>query len=278
MPDVWADVDGTVDFRNADDLDELLPDEDELVQGGYILDAEDRIPEPRDAKRGRAAEHGESLPKLPRMDGRTVVATPLPAATGVPVDPEEQALLGELSSFLGASNSKNTLKMALELLRPDSASPPGSRGSTPPGVTPLSSPNSSLPAAAAPGLVEQAGAAMGALGQSSAPSAQMQTHMRSHIDYTRFMDSHGFGVMMMDMNGQFLQWNDTLQNLLGYSSDQMERLSMMHLTPVEDLPAMMDMMPRLTQSAYQPTLASPMVRTPACAQLRAAQTSAPVFI
>ncbi len=268
--EVWNDVDGMVDFLNADDFDGFLPNEDELAQGGYILEADGRIPTPRDAKRGRAADDGASVPKLPRMltaaaqpGPAAAVAKPLPPPVAVQVDPEEQALLGELSSFLGSSNSKDSLRTALELLRMESASSPGSSGSTPPGATPPSSPDDPSPSPRPPCIVEQAGAAMGALGHSSAAGAQGQT--RSHIDYTRFMDSHGFGVMMMDMNGNFLNWNHTLQNLLGYSRDQMERLSMMHLTPVEDLPAMMEMMPRLSQSAYQPTLASPMVRTPACA-------------
>lgn len=255
--DVWADVDGTVDFLNADHMDGILPSEDELAQEGYVLEAEERVP--HDAKRGRVTDDGANLPKMPRMGARSAVAMPVPAAAAVPVDPEEQALLGELSSFLGSGNSKDSLRMALEILRTDRTSPPGSRGSTPPGVTPPSSPDDLSLAAAAPGLVMQARAAMDTLGHSSAAAAQ--TPMQSHIDYTRFMDSHGFGVMMMDMSGKFLQWNHTLQNLLGYSREQMERLSMMHLTPVEDLPAMMDMMPRLSQSAYQPTIASPMVRT-----------------
>lgn len=240
------------------------PDVLEQEQGEYSQESDFRHPAPHDAKRDRERDDGASLPKLPRTAAAfaqppgmaTAFAQPLPAAAAVPVDPEEQALLGELSSFLGSSNSKDSLRMALQMLRVDGESP-ASRGSTPPGVTPPSSPDQQPPS-----LVEQAGAAMGALGHSSAAAAQA----RSHIDYTRFMDSHGFGVMMMDMNGNFLQWNHTLQNLLGYSRDQMERLSMMHLTPVEDLPAMLEMMPRLSQSAYQPTLASPMVSTSACAK------------
>ena len=236
----------------------------EQVQAEYSPEFDRRHHTQHDVKRERERDDGTSLHKLPRtaaafaqpLGMATAFAQPLPAAAAVPVDPEEQALLGELSSFLGSSNRKDSLRMALQMLRLGGESP-ASRGSTPPGVTPPSSPQQQPSS-----LLEQAEAAMGAMGHSSAAAAQT----RAHIDYTRFMDSHGFGVMMMDMNGKFLQWNHTLQNLLGYSRDQMERLSMMHLTPVEDLPAMLEMMPRLSQSAYQPTIASPMVRTSACAK------------
>lgn len=250
--DAWADVDGMVDFLNEDHTDGFLPDEGDLAP--YALEPVNPIPFPHDAKRSRAADDGASVSKLPRTatataQQRTVtaIAQPLPAAA---VDMEEQALMGELSSFLGTGDSKQSLRMALELLRQDGESPIP-RNATPPGSTPPSSPDESRPI----GLAQQAGAAMGALGHSSAAVAQQ----RNNIDYTRFMDSHGFGVMMMDMNGNFLQWNQTLQNLLGYSREQMERLSMMHLTPAEDLAAMMDMMPRLHDAAMQPTLAAPLV-------------------
>ena len=227
-------------------------------------------------------------------------AEPAVHATGVlqVLDPDEQALLSELSGVFGTTNTKETLRMALDMMRkqsdggaagatavpllckcssaavlcrcpvpmsleePKFCTPPDSLSGTPPMKPGLSSPTSPadipVPAAAAAGganvddfnrFRQERSTALSRVG----PKA---------LEYSRFMDCHGFGVALMDMQGNFLCTNTAIQGLLGYSGEQMELLSMMHMTPAEDLPGMMAMMPRLMEPGFQPTIASPMVSKP----------------
>lgn len=86
------------------------------------------------------------------------------------------------------------------------------------------------------------------------------------LDFGRVYDSHGFGLVLMDMDGMFVQWNSTIQNLLGYTQESMRSLSFMHVTPVEDSPAMMALMQGVTNMAPadMPTTAAPMMMAKRC--------------
>ena len=264
-PDVWAGMDLV---SLLEQTGELLPGEDGLP----MFDP----PSPCDWKRGAPSPVAAQATKLQRT--ATAVAAPVAEATSsldeagplctaaLPVGPDEQALLSELSSVLGSTSTKDSLRMALELLRPQPAAA-AARNDTPPGGTPPSSPEDTADDQKQAGGGGAAAATAAAAKAPTPPSSTATAQPgRNQIDYPRFMDSQGFGVMMMDMGGNFIQWNSTLQNLLGYSQPEMEKLSMMHLTPAEDLPAMMEMMPRMMEVSQQPTIAAPMVR-PSCARM-----------
>ena len=305
---------------NYDDGSSWLGDARYIVR--LTLPSEPVPAPPRDWKRKQPAESPTSTDpftshafKLPRtlatparpaeedVDAEGSYMYPLDAAelhvTGVQqvLDPDEQALLSELSGVFGTTNTKETLRMALDMMRkqrdggvagatavpslckfssaavlcrcpvpmseePKFCTPPESLSGTPPTESGMSSPTSPadipVPAAAAAGganvddfnrFRQERSTALSRVG----PKA---------LEYSRFMDCHGFGVALMDMQGNFLCTNTAIQGLLGYSGEQMELLSMMHMTPAEDLPGMMAMIPRLMEPGCQPTTASPMVSKP----------------
>ena len=177
----------------------------------------------------------------------------------VAADPEEQQLLRELADLTGGSTTTDALQRALERLK----------GCSPPASTCPSPAHEALEEGEFMEFDEEdedfldcladipcatAEPAAGRL-PTLEPEAQL-----TGMDYARVMDSHGFGLVLMDMSGRFLHWNQTMEQVLGYNSQQMRHLSMMHVTPVEDLPAMMQLMPRLLGGPghQPPTIASPL--------------------
>ena len=177
----------------------------------------------------------------------------------VAVDSEEQQLLRELADLTGGSTTTDALQRALERLK--GCSSPASTCPSPAHAAPEENEFmefdeededfldclADIPRATA----EPAAGRLPTL----EPEAQL-----AGMDYARVMDSHGFGLVLMDMSGRFLHWNQTMEQVLGYDTQQMRHLSMMHVTPVEDLPAMMQLMPRLLGGPghQPPTIASPL--------------------
>ena len=260
------------------------------------------MPAPRDWKRKQPAESccrvASHAGKLPRM----VAAEPAVHATGVQqvLDPDEQALLSELAGVFGSTDTKETLRMALAMMRgqprdcgaggvmaapslckcssaavlcrcpvpmsveePKLSTPPDSLNGTPePDPSSPSGPADTRVPAPASGSTGPIVEDLNLFRYESEKSSTLARVGAKALDYSRFMDCHGFGVALMDMQGNFLWTNSTIQGLLGYSGEQLSSLSMMHMTPAEDLPGMMAMMPRLMEPGSQPTITSPMVSKP----------------
>ena len=162
----------------------------------------------------------------------------------VPVDPEQEELLQQLRRVVGGG-TKESLRAALRALAKDEPPPAPGAPETPP------APDPGRPA----GPPEPAAACCSATGSATAAPP---------IDYARFMDSQGFGLVIMDTSGRFVQWNSTVQNLLGYSAASMETLSMMHVTPAEDLPEAIETLSGILQAPALPTLSSPVVMNKRC--------------
>ena len=166
----------------------------------------------------------------------------------VPVDPEQEELLQQLRRVVGGGSlsTKESLRAALRALTKDEPAATGAP-ETPPAPDPGRPAGPPEPAAAT-------GSATGSAAAAGAPP----------IDYARFMDSQGFGLVIMDTSGRFVQWNSTVQNLLGYSAASMETLSMMHVTPAEDLPEAIETLSGILQAPALPTLSSPVVMNKRC--------------
>eukprot|EP01043_Picozoa_sp_COSAG02_P047785 COSAG02_NODE_4617_length_5158_cov_85.227911_3_plen_440_part_00 len=195
----------------------------------------------------------------------------------VPVDPEEHDLLCELAAVTGGSTTTDALQKALDRLKastPSTCHQPPARVETPPidrsaDAEPEDGTDfdedfvdeeflSNL--ADIPCLESIAQSADGPReSQQHSPALDPGTQV-DRLDYARVMDSHGFGLVLMDMSGRFVHWNQTMEKVLGYNTQEMRQLSMMHVTPVEDLPAMMALMPRLLggPGLEPPTIASPL--------------------
>ena len=232
----------------------------------------------------------------------------LPCGDSAELDPDDQALLSELAGGFGSTDTKETLRMALAMMRgqprgcgaggvmacgtggvtaapslckcssaavlcrcpvpmsvaePKLSSPPDSLNGTPePAPSSPTSPADTPAPAPASGASSLNILKSSSSGPASEKSSTLARVGAKALDYSRFMDGHGLGVALMDMQGNFLWTNSTTQGLLGYSGKQLESLSIMHVTPAADLPGMMVMMPRLVEPGSQPTISSPMVSKP----------------
>lgn len=193
----------------------------------------------------------------------------------VPVDPEEHDLLQELAAVTGGSTTADALQKALDRLKASTTSTcqPPARVKTPPIVHTAEPQDCTdfdldfadeeellLDLADIPCAESIARSADGPPeAQQRGPAPEPETQVEG-LDYARVMDSHGFGLVLMDMSGRFVHWNQTMEKVLGYNTQEMRQLSMMHVTPVEDLPAMMALMPRLLGGPghQPPTIASPL--------------------
>lgn len=168
---------------------------------------------------------------------------------GAPVDEDELELLRELADLTGGRTVAESLRAAVCRIKGmathlASATPAG------PQTPPTTRSKHTTPIKLSEPVTEQL------------PESMSQ---ESGFDYARVMDSHGFGLVLMDTQGNFLHWNKTMERVLGYERAQMQQLSMMHVTPAEDLPAMMQLMPRLLGGPNQPpTIASPVHLTKRC--------------
>jgi PAS domain S-box-containing protein len=232
-----------------------------------------------DPGRTRKRTRHSSCAESPCFEKLSLESHGLPA---VPVDSEEQELLRELAAITGGGTTTDALQKALNRLRgstPSTSQPPA-QVQTPPtphaadaepvdctdfdleladeqflsdlAHIPCCAESIARSFAAGPPEPQQRGTA-------AEPDPEPESQVVG-LDYARVMDSHGFGLVLMDLSGRFVHWNQTMEKVLGYSTQEMRQLSMMHVTPVEDLPAMMQLMPRLLGGPGEqpPTIASPL--------------------
>jgi PAS domain S-box-containing protein len=149
---------------------------------------------------------------------------------GRATDGEADQLLAQLRGVVGGASTKETLARALAQLSGPAPAANRSPG-TPQGLVPAHQP---VP--------------------HHAIAQQMDLY-----------DSHGFAMVIMDMSGDFVTWNSTVQNLLGYSPEEMYGLNMGQVTPAEDMPGMQRMIQGISQMQHGlPTAANPIIMHKRC--------------